>query len=405
MNIRDTLFTLFNVREAHELPAAMMKTIEDPEDLERIRVAYLNSFPDLHHDYLRDYFEENAADRSTLKQDYTPDGICQLMSDIIGKRSVVADICAGSGALTLSVWDKNPDTIFVCYEKSSSALPLLLLNLAIRSVNAFVVYGDVLTEEYEAIYRVKDGTVTKTDEKLPDKVDAVITNPPYSLGWSGQHDLRFGIYPAPPKSKADYAFVLIGLEMLKENGILAAILPHGVLFRGSAEGKVREGLCKDGKIHAVIGLPEKLFLSTGIPTVIAVLSHQKEDGIFFVDASKDFKKGKQQNILCPDHIHRIWDAFNARREEPKFSRYIYPAEIEENDYNLNIPRYVDSFERDPVPDPIQTLKNLQAISLDIQKTEKALMGYIDELVYTGNDKNAARELCTIKEEFRKLVSL
>lgn len=161
--IREKIHELFGVKEPHELPAAMMAVVNDSTKLSAICAKYKYIFPDTAHDYLRDYFQENQADRSNLMQDYTPQSICQIVAEITGKRQLIADLCAGTGSLTLEAWRRNPDSEFICYELSSAAVPFLCFNLAVRNVSAWVVHGDLLTDEVQAVYRVHDGTVTEVE--------------------------------------------------------------------------------------------------------------------------------------------------------------------------------------------------------------------------------------------------
>ena len=180
-------------------------------------------------------------------------------------------------------------------------------------------------------------------------------------------DERFSDYGVlAPKSKADYAFLLHGLYHLKNNGTMAIVLPHGVLFRGAAEGKIREKLLRAGNIYAVIGLPANLFYNTSIPTCIIVLKkHRDGRDVLFIDASKKFNKGKKQNEMTDEHIEEVLDLYTKRETVEKESYLATFEDIEKNDFNLNIPRYVDNFEKEEEVD-------LNALLVDMKKTDEEL---------------------------------
>jgi type I restriction enzyme M protein len=177
--------------------------------------------------------------------------------------------------------------------------------------------------------------------------DAIVANPPFSYRWEPTDaladDVRFKSHGLAPKSAADFAFLLHGFHFLKDEGVMAIILPHGVLFRGGAEERIRTKLLKDGHIDTIIGLPANLFYSTGIPVCILVLKKcKKPDDVLFINAAEHFVKGKRQNQLTQEHIAKIIDAYQFRKEEPRYSRRVPMAEIEKNDFNLNISRYIST---------------------------------------------------------------
>ena len=215
--------------------------------------------------------------------------------------------------------------------------------------------------------------------------DAVVMNPPYSLHWSAAkgflEDPRFSKYGVlAPKSKADYAFLLHGFYHLKNTGTMAIVLPHGVLFRGAKEGKIRQKLLEDGSIDAVIGLPANLFYSTSIPTTIVVLKKDKQDrSVMFIDASKEFEKGKNQNKLREADISKILDTYEKRQDVDKYAHLATFDEIKENDFNLNIPRYVDTFEPEPEVDLRQVSKELRDVNAQIKDNEQELVGMLKQL--------------------------
>uniref|UniRef100_UPI004029A9C6 N-6 DNA methylase n=1 Tax=Megasphaera sp. TaxID=2023260 RepID=UPI004029A9C6 len=222
--------------------------------------------------------------------------------------------------------------------------------------------------------------------------DAVMMNPPYSQKWSADkgflNDPRFSDYGVlAPKSKADYAFLLHGLYHLKSTGTMGIVLPHGVLFRGAAEGKIRQKLLEKGYIYAVIGLPAGIFYSTGIPTIIMVLKKDRPGrDVLFIDGSKEFVKGKPQNTLTDANIERLYKAYKDRKDEEKFCHVATFEEIQENDFNLNIPRYVDTFEPEPDVDLGELNKEMAETNEQIETNEKELLTMLKELTTTDTKK-------------------
>lgn len=213
--------------------------------------------------------------------------------------------------------------------------------------------------------------------------DAVISNPPYSLDWSMNKSLAIDGYPLAPKSKADWQFVLEGVDQLDDNGTAVYVLPHGVLFRGASEGKIRQKIIEEGYLDAVIGLPDKLFDVTSIPVCLMVLKkHRTATDTLFIDASKGFEKVKNKNILKPEHVKRVVEAYHARRDIDKYAHVATLEEMRENDFNLNIPRYVDTYEPEP---PIPLTKIMQDIydaDKEIEKNERELDKMFADLVGT-----------------------
>lgn len=399
---RETIHGMFEIREPHELPTAMMRAIKG-ENLAGIISDYKTAFPDLKHDYLRDYFQENQPDRSNLMQDYAPESVCRIVAGITGKRETIADICAGTGSLTLSAWQENPDAVFYCYELSSASLPFLLFNLLVRGVDAFVIHGDVLTQDYETVYHCHSGQIEEVEGFEDPKVDAVITNPPYGLKWSGSRDFRFGSYDTPPKGAADFAFFLIGLNMLKEGGTMTAILPHGVLFRGNQEEKIRKELLEDHALSAVIGLPPALFANTQIPVCLLVTG-KADDGVFVVDASEEMKKQPKQNIMEAKHIEAVLSAFRMRRNIDKLASLATYEEIKENDWNLNIPRYVETWELEELEPAWKIMERMIECEKEIKANKEEMLKQLESMVFSG-DIEEGEDFKKYVEKFREWVAI
>jgi type I restriction enzyme M protein len=233
-------------------------------------------------------------------------------------------------------------------EKNITTYNLARMNMLLHGVKDTefeIFHGDTLTNDWDILRETNPA-------KMP-RFDAVVANPPFSYRWEPSEalgeDVRFKNHGLAPKSAADFAFLLHGFHYLKDDGVMAIILPHGVLFRGGKESEIRKKLVKDGHIDTVIGLPANLFYSTGIPVCILVLKKcKKPDDVLFINAAEHFEKGKRQNFLGdgkdgrPDHIGKIVSTYQFRKEEPRYSRRVSMEEIEGNDFNLNISRYIST---------------------------------------------------------------
>jgi type I restriction enzyme M protein len=367
---------------------------------------------DLSFDWFTEYFQAEQSDRKNKKQDFTPDGIVTLTSLLLGSTISSADICAGTGGLTIKRWSENKDASFYCEEFSDRALPFLLFNLAIRNVNAIVRHGDSLTRNFKVTYELtksdKFSEIELIDSVVDFKAQTVIMNPPYSLPWKPDKSFidqpRFKPFGAlAPKSKSDYAFLLQGFSQLDDNGTMAIILPHGVLFRGSAEQTIRTKLIEMNYLDAVIGLPEKAFFSTDIPTVILVLRKSRsEKDVLFIDASKECAKKAKNNVIEQRHIDKILDVYRNRKEVDKFSHITKLNEIKENEFNLNIPRYVDTFEPEPVIPLDQIMKEMREIDAQIAHQNQELSVMMNELV--GTNPHADSEIKRFAAFFSERVN-
>lgn len=288
----------------------------------------------------------------------------------------VYDPAMGSGSLLLNfrkyiedVGGKEDEVIYYGQEINMSTFNLAKMNMILHGVDASNQHlrnGDTLDEDWPPISQTM--------------FDSVVMNPPYSLHWSANkgflQDPRFSPYGVlAPKSKADYAFLLHGFYHLKNTGTMAIVLPHGVLFRGAAEGKIRKKLLKNGSIDAVIGLPANLFYNTSIPTVILVLKKNKENrDVMFIDASKGFEKKKNQNELREEDIQKILDTYEKREDVERYAHLAKYNEIEENDFNLNIPRYVDTFVPEPPVDLKKVASDLHDTDVEIEKIKENWWG-------------------------------
>jgi len=315
---------------------------------------------------------------------YTPQQISDILSAIVTLDSQepktgtkkrlesVMDFACGSGSLLLNVrkrMNRSGGTIGKIFgqEKNITTYNLARMNMLLHGVKdtEFEIYhGDTLLNEWDILRELNPA-------KKP-LFDAIVANPPFSYRWDPSEsmgdDVRFKSHGLAPKSAADFAFLLHGFHFLKDEGVMAIILPHGVLFRGGAEERIRTKLLKDGHIDTVIGLPANLFYSTGIPVCILVLKKcKKPDDVLFINAAEHFEKGKRQNQLKPEHIQKIIDTYKNRTEEPRYSRRVEMAEIEKNDFNLNISRYISTAVADEEI-VLQTV-NAEMLSLEQKITE------------------------------------
>ena len=362
------------------------------------------------YEYLIGQFAANAGKKGG--EFYTPHEVSQILAKIVtidaegaGSQFRVYDPTMGSGSLLLTVQKELPhgdeagSVDFYGQELNTTTYNLARMNLMMHGVNyrnMELKRADTLDADWP--FDEKDGA------QIPLKFDAVVANPPYSQNWNikdvdREKDTRFKGYGVAPASKADYAFVLHGLYHLDKAGTMAIVLPHGVLFRGASEGKIRKNIIDNNLLDAVIGLPANLFYGTSIPTCVLVFkgreARQNKD-ILFIDASNEFEKGKNQNKLTPDNINKIIDTYRNRENVEKYSHVASLAEIKENDYNLNIPRYVDTFEEEEVIPLSEVAQELTEVKAEIESSYQSLFGLLNELEGT-TDKS--------KSELSKFISL
>lgn len=307
------------------------------------------------YEYLISNFAANAGKKAG--EFYTPHEVSLIMSEIVANhlkdRELIQiyDPTSGSGSLLINIGqsvskylkDKNKIKYFA-QELKENTYSLTRMNLVMRGIkpeNIVARCDDTLVDDWPYL---EDGPEMKIHQPL--LVDAVVSNPPYSQKWEPHEDPRFFDYGIAPKSKADYAFLLHDLYHLKTDGIMAIVLPHGVLFRGGEEGTIRKNLIENDNVDTIIGLPANIFFGTGIPTIIMVLKKKRENSdVLIVDASKGFIKVGKNNKLRASDIKKIVDTVIKRENVEKYSRVVSKDEIRKNDYNLNIPRYVDSSEK------------------------------------------------------------
>ncbi len=338
---------------------------------------------------------------------YTPQQLSTILSEIVtldsqnpkaGKKkklNKVLDFACGSGSLLLNVKNKIENqpgggTISRIYgqEKNITTYNLARMNMLLHGVKDSefeIFHGDTLKNDWDILNEMNPA------KKI--EFDAIVANPPFSLRWDAseamKEDFRFKNYGLAPKSAADFAFLLHGFHYLSEEGTMAIILPHGVLFRGGAEQRIREKLLKDNNIDTVIGLPSNLFFSTGIPVCILVLKKcKKEDDVLFINASEHYKKEKRQNVLRdgegteddPNDILKIVETYQNRPEKvERYARRVPMEEIEKNDYNLNISRYVSTAKPEPIIDLNEVNEKLVEIEKKATKARNEHNEYLKQL--------------------------
>ena len=328
------------------------------------------------YEYLISQFASSAGKKAG--EFYTPQQVSKILAKIVTldktRLKNVYDPTCGSGSLLLRVSKEADVEDFYGQELNQTTYNLARMNMILHGVK----YGD---------FDIKQGDSLEYPMHIDKKFEAIVANPPFSAKWSSDKefldDERFSAYgKLAPKSKADYAFVQHMIYHLDENGTMAVVLPHGVLFRGAAEGKIRRYLIEEKNyLDAVIGLPANLFYGTSIPTCILVFKkcRTSDDDILFIDASKYFEKAKNQNVLRDEDIERIVSTYSERKEVEKFSHCASMDEIEENDFNLNIPRYVDTFEEEEPIDLDEVCDELEKIAKEMEEVDREIKKYCDEL--------------------------
>lgn len=374
---------ILGIKEMYEFHKKLSSTLFDEDEKEKYFDKILNSGIDINTDFIRDLYQMEASQRKSLKQDYTPDSLCALFYALSSQYGTILDECSGTGSLAIKFIANGVKKV-ACIETSETVLPLLLFNMSIRNIEGYVIKEDITTQAISTIYELKQGrkysSISISKNTLQLKVGTIISNPPYSLPWSGIPDERTEGYPVPPKSKADYLFVLDIMSRLNDEGEAFVLLPHGVLFRGGTEGGIRKKLISEGKLKAIIGLPDKMFLNTDIPTVMLCLSHKKSNGIYVMDATGYATKSGKTNKLASEAVVKIAENYKQQKYIEKVARLVSLQEIEKNDFNLNIPRYIDTYEPEKLPDIKELVSGILKIDDEIRETEKVLSEMMGELV-------------------------
>ena len=329
------------------------------------------------YEYLIGKFASGAGKKAG--EFYTPQPVSSVLARLVTvnktKLKSVYDPTCGSGSLLLRVAKEVKEVAaFYGQESNPTTYNLCRMNM---------IMHDVHYKKFD----IKNEDTLERPQHIDQRFEAIVANPPFSAEWSASplfmSDDRYAPYGRlAPKGTADFAFVQHMLHQLADNGTMACVLPHGVLFRGGAEGHIREYLIKDkNQLDAVIGLPANIFYGTSIPTCILVLKKKREhnSNVLFIDASQHFEKVKTQNILRPADIDKIITAFKTRTSEAKYSHVAPLSEIAENDYNLNIPLYVDTFEEEEAVNLNAVSAALKTLDKEIQTTDAGIAAYCREL--------------------------
>ncbi|KIP20613.1 putative type I restriction enzymeP M protein [Anoxybacillus ayderensis] len=341
------------------------------------------------YEYLIKQFADDAGKKGG--EFYTPSQVVKLIVKLIkpeeGMR--VCDPTAGSGGMLIQAVD---------YIKEKGGNPRnITLHGQEKNLNTWAICKMNLLLHGLSDHEIKKGDTIREPKLLDENgelllYDRVIANPPFSLkNWGREeaeadafHRFRFGL---PPKNAGDYAFIQHMIATLNDEGKAGVVMPHGVLFRGGAEGKIRQGILEEDLIEAIIGLPANLFYGTGIPACILIINKNKEEHkkgkVLFIDASHDYQEGKNQNVLRDEDIEKIVSTYDAWKDVEKYSRVVTLEEIKENDYNLNIARYIDTTEEEEQIDVAEALRQLRQLEQEREEIEKVMYGYLKELGYDG----------------------
>jgi len=329
------------------------------------------------YEYLISHFASDAGKKGG--EFFTPSEVSTLLAKLVmakeGDR--IYDPTCGSGSLLIKAAKEVGNSNFAIYgqERNGQTHSLCRMNMYLHEINdAQIAWADTI------------GNPLHLEKNHLMKFDVIVANPPFSLDkWGAElaeNDIfkRFSNYAIPPKSKGDYAFVIHMIQSLNENGRMGVVLPHGVLFRGASEGKIRQKLIDENLLDAVIGLPANLFFGTSIPACILVFKKNRTDkNILFIDASNEFEKGKNQNSLTSEHINKIMETYLKRQDVEKYAHVATLDEIKENEYNLNIPRYVDTFEEEVIIDLAATKTNIAKLEDELAEIKIKMNKYLSEL--------------------------
>ncbi len=385
--VKDRNRRLKNLLEDFAKPALDLRPSRVTEDI--IGECYM---------YLISRFASDAGKKAG--EFFTAMAVSKLLAKVVDPQpgNTICDPACGSGSLLIRAAEEVGSDNFALYGQESNGA-----TWALARMNMFLHGKDAARIEW--CDTLNSPALIEGDHLM--KFDIVVANPPFSLDKWGAENAETDQYRRfwrgiPPKTKGDYAFITHMIETAKRStGRVAVIVPHGVLFRSAAEGKIRQKLIEENVLDAVIGLPQNLFTTTGIPVAILVFDRSREQGgknekrkdILFIDASREFQAGKNQNYLTDDHIQKIVDTYQGREEVEKYSHRASPDEIKENDYNLNIPRYVDTFEEEEEID-IQALQgDIVRLESELVDVRKKMDGYLKELgidpTSTGAQKAAS----------------
>jgi type I restriction enzyme M protein len=371
--VKDRNRRLKNLLEDFAKPAMDLRPSRVTEDI--IGECYI---------YLISRFASDAGKKAG--EFYTPTAVSGLLAKLAAPKAgdTICDPACGSGSLLVQAAQQVGSDNFALFgqEVNGATWALARMNMFLHAKDAArIEWCDTLNSP----------ALIEGDHLM--KFDVVVANPPFSLdkwGAEGAANDQYARYwrGVPPKSKGDYAFITHMIEIAKrQTGRVAVIVPHGVLFRGGSEGAIRKALIEENLLDAVVGLPANLFTTTGIPVAILVFDRSREEGganasrrdVLFIEASKEFTPGKTQNVMDEAHIAKVLETYRTRAEIEKYSHRASPAEIAENDFNLNIPRYVDTFEAEEEIDVAALQKDINRLEAELAEVRGKMAGYLKEL--------------------------
>jgi type I restriction enzyme M protein len=373
---------LGRTRQRNERLKHLLEDFNDPRlDLGPARVGNLDVIGNAY-EYLISRFAGDAGKKAG--EFYTPPEVSQLLAELLDPQpgDRICDPACGSGSLLIKCARRAGDNYALYGQEANGATwALCMMNMFLHDINVTtdnIKWGDTL----------RDPHLTQ-DSRTLSRFNVVVANPPFSLDKWGEENAKydpFGRFQrgVPPASKADYAFISHMIETTyiepSQHGRVGVVVPHGVLFRGGAEGRIRQQLIEENLLDAVIGLPANLFFGTGIPAAILVFRRDRaDDRVLFVDASKDYKEGSNQNFLREQDTARILDAYRRRETVDGYAALATRAEIAANDYNLNIPRYVDTFEEEQQVDLPAVNAEIRALRAQLGDIEARMQDYLREL--------------------------
>ncbi len=329
------------------------------------------------YEYLLERFASDAGKKAG--EFYTPGQVSSLLAKLLApkKGNTICDPTCGSGSLLIKVGRQADERDFALFgqEMNGTTHALCRMNMFLHGMDNFrIEWGDTL----------RNPRLVENDQLM--KFDIVVANPPFSLDKWGYEEASADPFHRyyrglPPKSKGDWGFITHMIETAREStGKIGVVVPHGVLFRGAAEGKIRQKLIEENLLEAVIGLPSNLFFGTGIPAAILIFNKGKTHGdVLFIDASREYKEAKNQNVLTDEHVQKIVASYQAFQTAEKYAYRATPQEIADNDFNLNIPRYVDTFEEEAEIDLDTVKAEITSLESQLVDVRVKMKGYLEEL--------------------------
>ena len=374
---------LGRTKQRNERLKNLLEDFHDPRlDMRPSRIGNLDIIGNAY-EYLIGRFASDAGKKAG--EFYTPPEVSQLLADLLDPQpgDRICDPACGPGSLLIKCANQIGSTDYAVYgqEANGATWALCMMNMFLHDIN-------VTIDNFKWTDTLKDPRLLEDSQTLM-RYNVVVANPPFSLDkWGAENAAadRFGRFHrgVPPKSKGDYAFISHMIETTylepSQHGRVGVVVPHGVLFRGGSEGKIRKQFIEENLLDAVIGLPENLFYGTGIPAAILIFRRDKvDDSVLFIDASREYESGTNQNMLRAVDRAKIVATYKAREFVDKYAYVATRAEIEENDFNLNIPRYVDTFEPEPSVDMPVVNEEIQALRAKLGELEGVDAGYLEEL--------------------------